>query len=790
VKVLLNWLREFAPIPGAPGDIGDTMSDLGMAVESMDAVGEGLDGIVVAEVLELRAHPDADKIQLVDVDAGLGEPLQIACGAFNMEVGDKVPLATIGTVMPSGMEIARRKLRGEYSNGMLCSASELGLGSDHGGILVLPADVEVGAPFTDALGLEPDVLYDLEINPNRPDAMSVAGVARDLAARYGVPFAIPTPELRESTGITTAELSSVEIVDPDLCGRFLTRVFRDVELGSSPVSMANRLILSGMRPINRVVDVSNYVMLELGQPNHTYDLDLVAGGHLGTRWARDGERLVTLDGVERELIAADGVIVDRNDTTIGLAGVMGGASTEISDATTSVLLEMAWWSPLAIARTSTRLGLRSEASMRFERGADPEIAELAAARFAELLGAGEVAAGVVDQRGNGPDRSPVRVRPARVNAVLGTNLSTEQIVGYLEPIGFAATPAASDDAPDVTALDVTVPTFRPDTTIEVDVIEEVARHHGYANIERTLPSSVITGGLTPRQRERRAVREILVGLGLSEAMPLPFLAPGDLRDAGLDDEAITLTNPLDANESVLRPSLRPGLLKALAYNASHRNPTVRLFEIGRTFARPAAGERLPDEREMLAVALGDADAIEASRVWQVLADALALSEWELRAATPLGLHPTRSGVLLVAGDEVGAVGEVDPAVLDRFDIPGRVGWLELDLGRLLDLPHGERTYRKVSLYPSSDIDLAFEVDQAVPASAVEATVRRSGAPLVVAADLFDVFRGGQIADGRRSLAFALRLQAPDRTLADDEIAGVRQAIIDAVEAEHGAVLRG
>jgi phenylalanyl-tRNA synthetase beta chain len=550
--------------------------------------------------------------------------------------------------------------------------------------------------------------------------------------------------------------------------------------------MANRLILSGMRPINRVVDVSNYVMLELGQPNHTYDLDLVPGGRLGTRWAREGERLVTLDGVERELTVDDGVIVDRDDTAIGLAGVMGGASTEISETTRSVLLEMAWWSPLAVARTSTRLGLRSEASMRFERGADPEIAELAAARFGALLGPGEIAAGAVDQRGDGPDRSPIRVRPARVNAVLGTDLSTEEIVGYLEPIGFSAT--ATSDATDM--LEVAVPSFRPDTTIEVDVIEEVARHHGYANIERTLPSSVITGGLTPRQRERRAVREILVGLGLSEAMPLPFLAPGDLRDAGLDGDPITLTNPLDANESVLRPSLRPGLLKALAYNASHRNPAVRLFEIGRTFARPAAGERLPDEREVLGVALGDADAVEAAGVWQVLADALALADWELRAATPPGLHPTRSGELVVGDDGIGVLGEVDPAVLDRFEIPGRVGWLEVDLGRLLDLPHGERTYRKVSLYPSSDIDLAFEVDQTIPAAAVEATVRRSGAPLVVTADLFDVFRGGQIADGRRSLAFALRLQAPDRTLADDEIAGVRQAIIDAVEAEHGAVLRG
>ncbi|MCX7621726.1 MAG: phenylalanine--tRNA ligase subunit beta, partial [Acidimicrobiales bacterium] len=417
MKVLLSWLREFAPFEGDPLALADEMSDLGMAVESIEWIGAGLEGIVVAKVLDLRPHPNADKIQLVDVDAGDGQPVQICCGAFNMAVGDLVPLATIGTTMPNGLKIERRKLRGEWSNGMLCSASELGFGDDHSGIYILPKGLEPGTDLKDALGITEDVLYDLEINPNRPDAMSVAGVARDLAARLRIPFTQLDPKVSE-TGDSSG-LIAVEIVDPDLCGRFYARVLRDVAVGTSPSWLANRLVALGMRPINSIVDISNYVMLELGQPNHTYDLDLVPGGQLRVRWARRGERIVTLDDVERELTPVDGVIADRDDRPIGIAGVMGGASTEISAQTSSVLLEMAWWQPMAIARSSARLGLRSEASMRFERGADPEVVELAARRFAELAAASgaTLLGGAVDQRGELPSREPITVRTSRINAL-------------------------------------------------------------------------------------------------------------------------------------------------------------------------------------------------------------------------------------------------------------------------------------------------------------------------------------------------------------------------------------
>jgi phenylalanyl-tRNA synthetase beta chain len=403
VKVLLSWLQEFAPIEGDPAELAVHLSDLGMAVEEMRVI-DPLPGIVVARVVDLRPHPKADRIQLVDVDPGDGVPLQVCCGAFNMQVGDLIPFATVGTVMPNGMEIAARRMRGEDSNGMCCSAAEIGLGSDHDGILILPDGMDLGVSLMGQLGLAGDVLFELEINPNRPDAMSVAGVARDLAARLGLPFAIPEPQVVDS-GPEVAASCAVEIIDPDLCGRFVARVIRGVEVGVSPQWMQMRLALAGMRAINSVVDVSNYVMLELGAPNHTYDLALVPAGKLGVRRARGVERLTTLDDQERDVRAGDGLIVDGADRPVGIAGVMGGATTEISAETEAVLLEVAWWDRESIARTSQRLGLRSEASSRFERGTDWQLLDRAADRFCQLLD--EITpGGVVVDRGRHVERGP------------------------------------------------------------------------------------------------------------------------------------------------------------------------------------------------------------------------------------------------------------------------------------------------------------------------------------------------------------------------------------------------
>lgn len=819
VKVLLSWLRDFAPIEGDVVGIGEQLSDLGMAVESLDRVGEGLDDIVVAKVLATRPHPNADKVQLVDVDAGDGEARQVVCGAFNMAAGDLVPLATVGARLPSGLEIGRRKMRGEWSNGMLCSAQELRLGSDHAGILILPSGLPVGASLPEAMGIQADVLYDLEINPNRPDAMSVAGVARDLAARLGVPFTLPSPQVDEAPP-ERIESVAVEVLDPDLCGRFTARMLRGVHTAESDPLIARRLTLLGMRPINSLVDVSNYVMLELGQPSHPYDLAKVRGAGFRVRRAGDRETLVTLDGIQRTLTTDDLLICDAEDGPIGVAGVMGGADTEIDESTTDVLLEMAWFLPIAIARTSRRLKLRSEASARFERGCDHEMIDLAHVRFAELLGAsgGRLEAGMVDERGELPERRPVRVRTARVNRLLGTELTPSVMRDLLRPIGFDATAADGD-------LDVIVPSWRYDSSTEIDVVEEVARHYGYDKIGRRVPPAVHTGKLTPRQHERRRLRALLAGRGLSEAMPMPFLAPGDLERCGLGGNGIQIANPLVAEESVLRTSLLPGLVKALATNAARRNTGVALWEIGHVF-RPDGGERpggrgagsggdanggmasgagrgetngsaanrdgaLPDEREMLGVALGGRETPEAVHEWQAIADVLDLTGVEIRNETVPGLHPTRSARLVGPGGvAVGAVGEVDPAVLDAHDIGERVAWLEVDLDVVTALPRSGRVYRPVSVYPSSDIDLAFEVDDDVPASRVEDTLRHAAGDNLAAIRLFDVYRGLGIGEGRRSLAYALRLEATDHTLTDAEVAEIRRRSIAAVESTHAATLRG
>jgi len=541
-----------------------------------------------------------------------------------------------------------------------------------------------------------------------------------------------------------------------------------------------------MRPINSIVDISNYVMLELGQPNHTFDLATIPDGRLNIRRARDGETLVTLDDIERLLETNDGVITDESDTIISLAGVMGGATTEISDSTTEVLLEMAWWDPPSISRTVKRLNLPSEASTRFRRGADwGGNIDRAMRRFIQLAAESGITAvsGFVDVPGTTPDRTPVPVRVAKVNGLLGTELTADDMAAHLTSIGFEVTMAGD-------TLHVVVPTWRWDTATETDIAEEVGRMFGYENIPRTVPKGDDPGGLSQYQKDRRLVREVLLGTGCDETLPMPFLAPGDLAKAGLPEDGVTLTNPLHAEESVLRTSLLPGQLKAIAYNQSHRNPDVRFFEIDHVFLPAAEGEILPDEREHLAVAIAGEEAPAAVAVLDALDRALALPNVQLSPSSPAGLHPTRSADVVIAGRTRGHVGEVDPAVLEAYGVEGRVAWLELDLGAVLDGPHGNRTYTPVSKFPSSDIDLAFVVGDDVAASRIEASLRKGGGALLTEVELFDVYRGPGVDDGARSLAYRLRFQATDRTLTDSDVADVRQACIDQVVKKTGAVLRG
>lgn len=787
MRVPLSWLRDFAPIENPPEEVAATLDRLGLVVEGVEHVGADLDGVVVARVDRIDAIPGADKIRAVTVDVA-GEPVDVVCGAWNFAEGDLVPLATVGTVLPGwDVPIARRKMRGVTSNGMLCSPQELGLAEDHSGILVLPAGLSTGTPLKQALGLEADVVFDLDITPNRPDAMSIIGVARDLAAGLGLPFAIPDVATAES-GAPASDLATVVNEAPELCPTFLARVVAVPAGLTTPEHVARRLTLAGMRPIHPVVDASNYVMLETGQPSHPYDLDRLAGRGLRVRAARPGETLITLDGVERTLGTGpfpDCVICDAEDRPVGIAGVMGGEGTGISESTASVLLEVAYFTPMAVARTSKRLGLRTEASARFERGCDPEGVRRAADRICALLPGAVVAPGWLGAANPPPPRR-LTLRTERVNRLLGVSLPGGRIRALLEPIGFAASGGPE-------SFEVEVPGWRPDVTAEVDLVEEVGRHHGYESIARTVPTTAQVGGLSPYQAERRLLRHVLAGAGLTEVWTPSLLGALDHAEIGVAGGQVELINPMTAEEAALRRTTLVGVLRALRFNASHRNTGLRVFEVGRVFDPPPAGSALPAEREVVSAALaGDGDdAASAVRLWRTIISTLRLADADLSPADGPGLHPGRTAAAVVGGRPVGLVGEVDPDVVAAFDLTGRIGWLELDLGVLLDSARLPEAARPVSVFPSSDFDLAFVVDDAVAAGAVAATLRRAAGDLLEDLALFDVYRDtAHMGEGRRSLAFRLRVGAHDRTLTDPEIADVRRRAIEAVVSEHGAALRG
>jgi phenylalanyl-tRNA synthetase beta chain len=782
MKTSLNWLREFAPLPDDVDLITATLIGLGLEVSDTIHVG-GVPGVVTARVVRMERHPDAAKVIRVWVDKGDGIEHHVWCGASNFAPGDVVPLATVGTAMPDGRTIGSRGILGIPSDGMLCSPRELGVGSDHSGILVLPADTPLGVPYGEVTGLVDDVVFDIDVTRNRPDAFGHVGVARDLAAKLGLPFTPPRPTLPALGNPVDA---TVEIVAGERCGRFTLTVLSGIVVGPSAPWMAARLSAVGQRPINNVVDVSNFVMLELNQPNHAYDLATLGGGGIRVRVAKDGEQLTTLDGMTRTLTADELLICDAHDVAIGLAAIMGGEHTEIGDSTSTVALEFAWFEPLGIAASVTRTGLRSDASARWERGVDPYGIDNSIARFVELLGETcpdlVVHAGSVDERAESlpPQTHSTSVRVSQVNRIIGAELSRDDVVGLLDPIGFTVT----GDDPE--ALTVNLPSWRPDSTAEIDVIEEVARHYGYDNVPKRVPLSPLHGHLSPVQQRRRQVRQVLLGLGISEVMPSPFLSDDDLRRAGLDDEVLRITNPLVAEEDILRPSLRPGLLRAVAFNAAHRRPGVSLYEVGHVY-HPGPGE-LPDEREMLGVVLAGGEAPAAIAVWREIAATLGVGARIDQQRVPAGLHPMRSATLVAGRDEIGAVGEVAPAVLEAYEIGERVAVLELDLSVVLAAETKPARWRATSRHPSSDLDMAFELDEGIAAEKLEKAIRQGGGSLLVGLELFDVYRGAGVADGSRSLAYRLRLQAPDRTLIDADTAAVVAQVRAAAE-KLGATLR-
>ena len=791
MRAPLSWIREFTPLDDvAVADIADALNQLGLEVEAVDAPGRDVNGVVVARILDVVPHPDADRIRLADVDFGSGQQ-RVVCGAPNIEPGMVVPFAPVGAVLPGDFTIERRKIRGVVSEGMLCSARELGLGDDHSGILELPADAALGTDVREVLGLD-DVVFDLSITPNRPDAMGVVGVARELAAHFGRPFVV---EEHEPAPIVEGVSGARVIVEaPDRCPRFVAVAAR-VAMGESPPWMQRRLTLAGMRPISNVVDVTNYVMLERCRPLHAFDLDRLAGRGIVVRLARDGERMTTLDGVERELTGADLLICDAERAPQGIAGIMGGAAGEVSPTTTQILLESAYFEPSGIARTSKRLGLRSEASARFERGVDPNNVGSGAVRAMELfalVAAAVPAAGAVDLYPQPIGRARITVRTERVNQLLGTALSGDEIASYLTPLGIEIEGGVAE-----------VPTFRPDLEREIDLVEEVARRVGLDQIARTVPSSPEKiGGLTARQRDLRTVSDVLVGAGYDEVYTLPLLAPGDLSNAGVrPGVVIEVENPLRAEESILRPALLPGLLRAVAYNAAHGEPDVSLFESGTAFALPHEGESLPRERRSLAFVRAHharraphepdrpVDVYDATAALIALADELRIADLRLEAASVDGFHPSRAARVLVDGCRIGVVGEVATAVVDALALVAPVAACELDVDALLAGARREMLAHPVSRFPASTVDLAFVVDDAIPAAAIQTTLVHAGGDLLEHVALFDVFRSAALGPGKVSLAFTLRFRALDRTLTDDEVSTLRGKCIDAVVSAHGAELR-
>ncbi len=799
MRAPLSWIRDFTPVEGGVDELVAALNQLGLEVEGVEEPGRDVRGIIAARVLDVVPHPNADRLTLVDVETGAGQT-RVVCGAQNVAAGDLVPFAPAGAQIPGGV-LERRTIRGVESDGMLLAPDELGMGDDHSGIVHLDRATEPGTDVRALLGLD-DVIFDLSITPNRPDAMCIVGVARELAAHFDWPLEVPEPVAPTAVGV--ASDISVRIEAPDRCPRYLGRVAR-VTLGPSPAWMAERLVKAGMRPISTVVDVTNYELLERNQPLHAFDLSRLGGRGILVRLARDGERMTTLDGVERELAPEDLLICDAEGTPQAIAGIMGGSTSEVSDGTTEILLESAYFDRMGIARSSKRLKLRSESSARFERGIDPNGIAVNAERAMELLAqvaGAQVAPSVVDEYPGPIEPVRIRVRTSKVNAVLGTELSHREVTRALTPLGIAVEGGDIESAQD--QFTAVAPTFRPDLEREVDIVEEVARRVGFDHIGRTVPRPRDqVGGLSRTQRERRAVTDALLGAGFSEAITLPLVAALDLERAGAPvDRVVEAANPLRAEESVLRTRILPGLLRAAVRNRVHGIGDVALFETGHVFLAPADGALLPDEPLHVALVLAGTrhrrpveddravDPYDATDGLRAVFDALELADARFEGAAHDGFHPTRAATVVVDGAPVGVVGEVSDRVLEALELAAPVVAAEVDLDALLGASRRDRSFRMPSPYPPSSIDLAFVVGERVEADAVAATLRSAAGDLLEDLRLFDVFRSDALGAGRRSLAFALRFRAPDRTLTDAEVADVRARAITAVTAAHGAELRG
>jgi phenylalanyl-tRNA synthetase beta chain len=798
MKISLNWLKDYVDIPTSdPLEVEGVFASLGHEVEGYEVLEVPFSGVIVGKVVEVEKHPNADRLRFCKVDLGGNELQDIVCGAWNFEAGDVVPVSAPGAVLAGGFEVGVRTIRGLTSHGMICSAAELGLGEDQAGIMVLDPETPIGSDFAEQVEL-PDVVFDLSITPNRPDAMSVVGLAREFAAYYETDLRMP-----DANPVTVARTSAVDIAieDEKGCPRYVGREVAGVTIAPSPLWMQMRLLASDVRPISNVVDITNYVLLELGQPLHGFDLDQVSGEQIRVRRAREGERLTTLDGVDRKLDVLDLMICD-GDSIVAFAGIMGGAESEVTDSTTRVLIEAAHFHPPSVMFSSKRHGLRTEASARFERGVDPNLPPLAAARAALLmveLAGGEALADVRDVYPAPIGPWQLELEIAEVERILGIPFSRETIAGLLTRLQLEV----EGDSP----LVVTIPTNRPDLSRPVDLIEEVARLYGYGKFPETLPAGP-AGGLSGAQVRDRRVRDLMTGLGYHEAQTLSFLGQAELDGLQFPDDderraAIRVRNPLREEEAYLRTTLLANLLKAVQYNVSHGIADVALFEVGRVFlpAPDLDDPRVPNQPVHLAfIATGHtgpgglhasgrpSDVFSATGAVRAVIQGLGLSA-DVVQSSPAGFHPGRAGEILIGGESIGVVGELHPGVGRAFGLDGRVIAAELALAPLVD---GQDLWQlnAPSTYPRVEFDLAFVVGFQVSASSMLAAAHGSAGDWLEDAFVFDEFRGGSLGDGNKSVGLRLVFRAPDHTLTNEEVAPYREQIIAAVVESTGGQLRG
>ncbi len=794
--ISLEWLRNYVDVAITLDQLADRLTMVGLEVEAVHRHHEALERIVVARVETVAPHPNADKLRLCDVWDGAAT-IRVVCGAPNVAAGQLVPLALPGARLPSGLTIRATQIRGQASEGMLCSQKELGLGEDADGIWILPEETPVGSPLAAALGCD-DARIEIGVTPNRGDCLSHVGIAREVAAICGTVLRYPDVSLEES-GPPIDTLAAVAIDDPVGCPRYAARVIEGVRIGPSPEWLRRRLEAVGIRSINNIVDVTNYVMMELGQPLHAFDYDLLREHRIVVRRAAAGETFQTLDGETRTLFD-DTLLICDGVGPVAIAGIMGGLESEITDRTTRVLIESAFFDPTGIRRSSKKLGLRSESSFRFERGVDPEGTLRALDRAAQLMvqvGGGVIARGRIDAR---PVNLTLRV--GRTNQFLGTRLSAAQMAQALRSIEIDVTEEHAD------RLSVSVPSFRPDITREVDLQEEIARRVGFDQVPVTLPVTSLGGSpQDPYQRARQDVKDLLRGIGLTEVITYSFIGEQSLRKLNLptDDprlSPVAIRNPLSEEQAVMRTSLVPGILGTACRNFDHRNDDLRIFELSKVFV-PKPNSPLPDEPHQLVGALSgrrlpdplygreeEIDFTDAKGIVDLVLGAFHLDEVSYRAADIPPYLDARFGASVYCGEQrLGALGPVHPQVAEAFDIKRFLYLFELDFDRLYALRKPHPMFRPLPRYPEVARDMAIVLDATVPVLAPLTYMKELREPLLEHIELFDIFMHERLGKNKRSLGYRLVYRAPDRSLTDEEVNALHGRVTDKVLQTFQATLR-